>query len=141
MLKIYFAGSIRGGRADAALYGRLIAHMKTRAAVLTEHIGSPAAFPTVEQGMSDGEIYAKDIAWLQSCDLVIAECSTPSLGVGYEMAFAEKLGKPVYIFFDSRRGWLSAMLTGDSYFHIRNYSSKSELFSAVDGVLDSFSKR
>ena len=53
MKKIYFAGSIRGGRADAALYARLIAHMNERHKVLTEHIGSPSLFPTVERGMTD----------------------------------------------------------------------------------------
>lgn len=141
MLKIYFAGSIRGGRTDAALYARLIAHLKERAVVLTEHIGSPNAFPTVEKNMTDAEIYAQDIAWLESCDLVIAECSTPSLGVGYEMAYAEKIGKPVYIFHDSSRGPVSAMLTGAGYFHIAAYDSEQALFSAADAVLDSFSNR
>ena len=36
--KIYFAGSIRGGRVDAALYQRLIAYIKQTDRVLTEHI-------------------------------------------------------------------------------------------------------
>lgn len=139
MLKIYFAGSIRGGRADAALYARLIAHMKQRAAVLTEHIGAPSAFPTVEQGMTDAEIYEQDMAWLESCDLVIAECSTPSLGVGYEMAYAEKMGKPVFIFHNGSRGPLSAMLTGNHYFRVTAYTSEEELFSCVDAILDRFS--
>ena len=141
MLNVYFAGSIRGGRADAALYARLIAHIKQRANVLTEHIGAATAFPTVEVGMTDAQIYAQDIHWLEGCDLVIAECSTPSLGVGYEMAYAEKKCKPVYIFFDEARGPISAMLTGDSYFHIQVYSGEEALFSGVDAVLDSFSKR
>ena len=37
--KIYFAGSIRGGRDDAALYKRMIDYMKRTSVVLTEHIG------------------------------------------------------------------------------------------------------
>ena len=37
--KIYFAGSIRGGRDDAALYKRMIDYMKRTNVVLTEHIG------------------------------------------------------------------------------------------------------
>ena len=44
MKKIYFCGSIRGGRQDAELYFRMIAKMKERFAVLTEHIGSPELF-------------------------------------------------------------------------------------------------
>ena len=136
MKKIYFAGSIRGGRADAALYARLIAHMKQRHIVLTEHVGSPALTPTVERGMTDAEIYEKDMAWLRESDVVIAECTTPSLGVGYELAYAEAHGKPVHIFHDPARCVLSAMLTGDPYFRIHPYRSEAELLAAVDAVLE-----
>ena len=135
-MKIYFAGSIRGGRADAALYARLIAHMKARHTVLTEHIGAPSAFPTVEEGMTDGEIWAQDMAWLKASDIVIAECSTPSLGVGYELAMAQQLGKPVHIFHDARRGYLSAMLTGDPYYRIHPYESEEALLRALDKALE-----
>lgn len=37
--KVYFAGSIRGGRVDAALYKRIIDYIKQTDTVLTEHIG------------------------------------------------------------------------------------------------------
>ncbi len=39
-MKVYFAGSIRGGRSDAELYGRIISYIKKTDIVLTEHIGS-----------------------------------------------------------------------------------------------------
>ena len=135
-MKLYFAGSIRGGRADAARYARIIAHLKRRHTVLTEHVGAPSAFPTVEKGMTDHDIWAQDMAWLRESDAVIAECSTPSLGVGYELAMAQQLGKPVSIFFDVRRGWLSAMLTGDPYYRIHPYESEEALFRAVDAALE-----
>ena len=135
-MKLYFAGSIRGGRADAALYARLIARLKARHTVLTEHVGAPSAFPTVEEGMTDHEIWLQDMAWLRESDAVIAECSTPSLGVGYELAMAQQLGKPVHIFHDARRGCLSAMLTGDPYYRIHPYQSEEELFRAVDAALE-----
>ena len=135
-MKIYFAGSIRGGRADAALYARLIARIGERHRVLTEHIGAPDAFPTVEQDMTDTEIWAQDMAWLQECDAVIAECSTPSLGVGYELAMAQRLGKPVFLFFNEKRGCLSAMLTGDPYYRIFYYSDEAALLRQLDAVLD-----
>ena len=92
--KIYFAGSIRGGRVDADLYKRLIAYMQRTNIVLTEHVGS-SKLNLIEQGRSkDALIYDRDTAWLRECDLVVAECTCPSLGVGYELAYAEKLGKP-----------------------------------------------
>ena len=96
MKKVYFGGSIRGGRIDANLYKRLIEYIQRTDIVLTEHIGSPE-LNLMEQGKRDVEIYDEDTAWLRESDVVIAECSCPSLGVGYELAYAEKLGKPCHI--------------------------------------------
>ena len=39
-LKIYFCGSIQGGRQDAALYAQLIKKLQAYGEVLTEHVGS-----------------------------------------------------------------------------------------------------
>ena len=41
--RIYFCGSIRGGRDDRHLYIKLIDHLKKYGTVLTEHIGSDQA--------------------------------------------------------------------------------------------------
>lgn len=133
--KIYFAGSIRGGREDAQLYAAIISHLQKTEDVLTEHIGK-TDLDTREQGRSgDARIYEQDTAWLRECDLVIAECSNPSLGVGYEMAYAERYNKPVFIFYDRERTQLSAMLTGDEYFHIIPYEKPEEIFRQLDRIL------
>ncbi len=54
-LKIYFAGSICGGRDDQPLYVRIIEHLKTYGTVLTEQIGRPdltaAGFPFLVPGI------------------------------------------------------------------------------------------
>ena len=126
--KVYFAGSIRGGRADAELYRRMISFIMQTDDVLTEHVGDPSlSVWESADGREDCRIYAQDTAWLRECDLVIAECTAPSLGVGYELAYAEKLGKPVHIFYRKSQSELSAMLTGDPYFAIHRYESWSEL--------------
>ena len=136
MKKIYFAGSIRGGRADAALYARMIDFMKEKGhAVLTEHVGHPE-LNLLEQGKDrDGEIYAQDTGWLRESELLIAECTNPSLGVGYELAYAERFGKPCYLFYNKTRTQLSAMLTGDPYFSIFPYETEDELFAALERVI------
>ena len=38
-MKIYFAGSIRGGREEEETYLKLIEHLATYGQVLTEHVG------------------------------------------------------------------------------------------------------
>ena len=134
MKMVYFAGSIRGGRIDADLYRRIIEYIQRTAKVLTEHIGSPH-LNIIEHAKHDVEIYDQDTAWLRECDVLIAECSCPSLGVGYELAFAEKLGKPCHIFYDRTKTHLSAMLTGNPYFHIHPYGAEQEIYSIIDGIL------
>ena len=133
MKKVYFAGSIRGGRADAELYGRVIRHIQKEHIVLTEHIGDLSLSKL--EGDSDVAIYEQDTAWLREADLVIAECTTPSLGVGYELAYAEKLGKPCHILYNATRTKLSAMLAGNDYFNIYPYNKEEDIYKIIDNIL------
>ena len=127
-MKIYFAGSIRGGRQDAGKYLELIDFLSTKAEVLTEHVG---AFELGDQGentLSDHEIHRRDVEWLESCDAIIAEVTNPSLGVGYEIGIAEKLGKPVLCLFDESQPEfrLSAMLSGNGKIQVGRYHAIGE---------------
>lgn len=123
-MKIYFAGSIRGGRDDAVLYHRIIALLSEYGEVLTEHVGSDGLTPTGENTLSDRDIYARDLAWLTEADVVVAEVTIPSHGVGYEIGQAEAMGKPVLCIF--RRGSerrLSAMLAGNPELQCEAYEN------------------
>ena len=133
--KVYFAGSIRGGRVDAELYRRIIAYVNRTDTVLTEHVGSLGFTMSASDEGPDGHIYAQDTAWLRECDLVIAECTCPSLGVGYELAYAEKLGKPCHVLFRGEKAGLSAMLTGDPYFAVHTYETEEEIYPILDEIL------
>ena len=135
--KVYFAGSIRGGRVDAELYRRMIAYIQQTAVVLTEHVGH-LKLSVYEQGADrDRQIYEQDTAWLRQSEVVIAECTCPSLGVGYELAYAECRGIPCHIFYDKTKCQLSAMLTGNAYFHIHPYQDESEIYPEIDRIIGS----
>lgn len=133
-MKIYFAGSIRGGQSDTALYHEMIEHIKETDTVLTEQVGDLSRSVREGSFRDDAKIYEKDTAWLRECDMVIAECTVPSLGVGYELAYAEKQNKPVHIFYRPSKTNLSAMLKGDAYFHIHPYETKEELLAMIDEI-------
>ena len=135
MKKIYFAGSIRGGRNDAELYMRIIEYIQREHIVLTEHVGDLSLSKTEGMKNRDVAIYEQDTAWLRESDMVIAECSTPSLGVGYELAYAEKERKPVHIFYNKSRTNLSAMLTGNKYFVIHPYKDEEEIYTIIRSIL------
>ena len=122
--RIYFSASISGGRDDAPRYAALIAALSAGGRVLTEHIGSLQLSDGGEDGPADNEIYHRDIRWLQEADVVIAEVTTPSLGVGYEVARAAVMGKPVVCLFRPETGRrLSAMIRGNPAIRILEYAA------------------
>ena len=135
-MKIYFAGSIRAGRDDQHLYHQLIMGLQQYGQVLTEHVGSPDLTEWGDDGPSDRVIYDRDMAWLAEADLIVAEVTTPSLGVGYELGRAESLSKPVlclYRYNDGRR--LSAMLSGNPRMVISRYSTVPEALVQIEKFL------
>ncbi|MEI6627184.1 MAG: nucleoside 2-deoxyribosyltransferase [bacterium] len=126
-MKIYFAGSIRGGRADKELYFEIIDLLKKYGDVLTEHVGDKNLSALGEDGPSETYIYNRDLNWLSECDVIIAEVTTPSLGVGYEIGKMENI-KPILCLYreiDSKK--ISAMLTGNKNLQIKQYQNIEDI--------------
>jgi nucleoside 2-deoxyribosyltransferase len=138
-MKVYFAGSIRGGREDRQKYLDLIKFTSTLSEVLTEHIGSPSIGNDGESTLDDLTIYQRDMEWLESADALIAEVTTPSLGVGYELGVAEKLDKPILCLFDESKNnhRLSAMITGNSNLLTFRYQSLTQAKEKIKEFLSS----
>ena len=134
--KIYFAGSIRGGRSDASLYQEIIAFINETDTVLTEQVGDLSRSVLEQARDKDEQIYLQDISWLKESDLVIADCTVPSLGVGYELAYAEKYNKPVHVFYRPDETSLSAMIKGDRYYSIHPYHTKEEMKEKICKILE-----
>jgi hypothetical protein len=85
---IYFAGSIRGGRADVPLYSALIERLTSYGDVMTEHVGDYKLSGAGQSHLDDRSIHDRDLRWLRKSDVLVAEVTRPSLGVGYELATA-----------------------------------------------------
>jgi nucleoside 2-deoxyribosyltransferase len=135
-MKIYFAGSIRGGREDAALYLQIIETLKSFGEVLTEHIGDPKLTELGDDGPSDRFIHDRDLEWLQSADVLVAEVTTVSIGVGYEIGRAVESGKKVLCLFRPESGKnLSAMIAGCPNLELANYRNLEEAKLAIEEFL------
>ena len=126
-MNIYFAGSIRGGRADRELYMQIIALLGNYGTVLTEHVGYKKLTHVGEAGLSDEYIYHRDMNWLNQSDIVVAEVTTPSLGVGYELAKAEGQKKILCLFREQEGKSLSAMISGNHGMKIETYKTLSDI--------------
>ena len=140
MYVIYFAGSIRGGRDDAAIYAQIIEQLAKFGRVHTEHVGSSTLTAAGEPG-SPREIHDRDLEWLKSSDVVVAEVTTPSLGVGYEIARATQWGKPVLCLFRNGTGrTLSSMISGCQGVTVREYSAIAEAESILGDFFSSLGR-
>jgi 2'-deoxynucleoside 5'-phosphate N-hydrolase len=141
-LKIYFAGSIRGGRGDAVRYQEMIQFLATFGTVLTEHVGDPRLTEAGDDGPNDPAIHDRDMAWLRACDLVVAEVTLPSLGVGYELGWACALSKPVLALYrphsDKR---LSAMVAGSPGIMTAEYTTTQQAGKIMRGFIITFLKQ
>jgi hypothetical protein len=133
--KVYFACSIRAGRDDSEIYGNLVTVIKKYAEVLTE-IFADKTLTTSGIAKPSGEIWSNDIKWIGQADALIAEVSTPSLGVGYEIARAEKMNKPVLCLYRSSPDKkLSAMIDGSPTVTVFEYSDVATAEHAISAFL------
>ena len=126
-MKIYFAGSIRGGRQDAALYYEIVRQLQKHGEVLTEHVAD-TELGVLGQDIGNRKIHDRDLDWLKDSDYLVAEVTTSSLGVGYEIGKATEWGKPVLCLYRPEEGRsLSAMIAGCRAITVREYQSPVEL--------------
>jgi len=135
-MNIYFACSITGGRAFESVY-QAIAR-----ALLEDGHDVPTAYladsgvRALEMIVSPRQVYERDIAWIRACNALIAEVSTPSHGVGYEVAFALSLGKPVLCCYQEGQP-VSKMITGNDHPKLRlvTYQNTDEAVELVRAFL------
>jgi hypothetical protein len=134
-MKIYFAGAIRGGRQDAASYRQIIRLLKEYGDVLTDHVGheDPAR---AESDISDEAIYARDMSWLKEADVLVAEVSIPSHGVGYEIARGEILEKGILCLYRPKAAHRpSALISGNPNVQCEEYEHLGQLKSILEAFL------
>lgn len=134
-MKVYFSCSLTGGRKDEPAYQAIVDHLLSAGHdVLTAHLARPEVMQ-LEQVVEPSEVYRRDIEWIEECQALVAEVSTPSHGVGYEIAYALTRGKPVLCCY--RRGArVSKMLIGNDSPGLRVQSYEG--IEAARQVVDDF---
>ena len=138
-MKVYFAGSIRGGEPDREWFQQLIQYIKQYGQVMTEHSFD---FSYEDEIKKDDEwIYTTDMGWLRESDALIAEITAPSFGVGYEIAKAEEWGIPILMLYkETPARKPSAMLNGNKNLPMIVYNDRDEVLKAIDTFLKEISR-
>lgn len=135
-MNIYFSCSITGGRQDQQVYATIVDFLlKSGHGVPTAHLSQPDIMD-LEQVVTPLDIYQRDVAWVTGCDALIAEVSTPSHGVGYEIALANFLQKPVLCCYRSGKK-VSKMITGNPSLQqqLCSYQTAIDLLAQIEDFL------
>jgi len=132
-MNIYFSCSITGGRQDQEAYAAIVEYLLQQGhEVPTAHLSQPDIMD-LEKVVTPLDIYQRDVNWVTGCEALIAEVSTPSHGVGYEIALANYLQKPVLCCYRSGKA-ISKMISGNPspLQKVISYKSITELVAQVE---------
>lgn len=138
-MNIYFACSITGGREFESVYQVITkALVEDNHEVPTAHLAETSVV-AVEGAIAPLDVYSRDTNWIRQSDMLIAEVSVPSHGVGYEIGFALGLGKPVLALYKEGRK-ISKMISGnpDPNLCVYTYGSPEEAVALIRKFLTGF---
>ena len=138
-MKIYLACTVRGDRggvaAGRAICERLVANGHE---VLTTHLLADNV-ETAESRLTEEDVFRRDLGWLSQCDVLVAEASGSSYGVGFEVGYvlsrADHTGqKAIVLYNTARRHAISRVITGNCNPNCTTvaYSSIEELIAFID---------
>jgi 2'-deoxynucleoside 5'-phosphate N-hydrolase len=138
-MTVYLACTVRGDR-GGVLAGRAICERLQRHGheVLTTHLLSDNV-DAAEARITEHQVFRRDLEWLTLCDVLVAEASGSSYGVGFEVGYvlgrAETTGQRVILLYDTaRRDKVSRLITGNDAAACTTfgYGSIDELTAFID---------
>ena len=126
--KIFFIGSIRGGRINQPQYAGIIDTLEQYGTVFSNHVADKSLGEYGETDLEKEEIHDRELDALKNSDLVVAEVTAPSLGVGYLISQAINLNKKVIALYNGEDTLkLSAMIKGDKNVKVHLYKTPKDI--------------
>lgn len=137
-MNVFLSASIRGGRDMLSTYIEMCKHIQQSGhEVLSWHVADPQLEKT-ESLLSEEEIYIRDMQFLEKSHCMIAEVSTPSIGVGYEICTALHREIPVLCLHTPDSN-VSAMILGNKRIISKEYDSISAMKEEINSFLTTIS--
>lgn len=132
---IYCAGPIKGNKTYQQNYIQIVQIVEALGHSALSEVSSKfhSSIP-----LSAKQIYSRDVKWLDGSKLMIAEVSGPSLGVGFEIAYALFNKKiPVLAVYHESAEQVSSMVIGctDPKLQIKKYSDFDDLKNKISDFI------
>ena len=119
-MNIYFCGSMTGSQEKMEDYKELINYLKNYGNVLNEFVGEKIVEDDADK------IYLRDTSNLKKADVLIADVSIISTGVGFELGYADLLPIKSLVIYDNSIELPSALILGNPNFTVKSYNSIDE---------------
>lgn len=119
-MKIYLACTVRGDRAAIGALRQLAADLEADGhTILTRHLLNDDV-ERAEAALSERQVFERDIEWLTAADLLVADASGSSFGVGFEvgwvLANSDRTSQQVLLLYRAdRRDQISRLIVGNAH--------------------------
>jgi nucleoside 2-deoxyribosyltransferase len=140
---IYLACTVRGDRGAIAGLRSLVTALESAGhTILTKHLLDDNV-DGAEAALTERAVYDRDIEWLEACDILIADASGSSFGVGFEVGYV--LGRSdrtkqrvVLLYRADRRDQISRLIIGNAHPRCRvvPYETGVELAASVLSMIE-----
>ncbi len=142
-MQIYLACTVRGDRGTVAGLRALVKALESAGyTILTKHLLDDNV-DGAESALTERAVYERDIAWLEACDILIADASGSSFGVGFEVGYvlgrSDRTDQRVILLYRAdRRDQISRLIVGNAHPRCRvvAYATGAELEAAVLPITD-----
>lgn len=135
-MKIYISGSIYGGTQKIETYKILIKELEKYGEVMNKQVADENTIAN-EAYQKDEDIFCDLEKKLYDADIIFAEVSIPSLGVGYELGFADKIGKKIIAIYDCNYvEKVSTMIRGNKRIKLIPYKDIKEITDKMGEIID-----
>jgi hypothetical protein len=130
-MKIYFGFTVAGDRSGLETARTIVALLESMGhEVLTRHLVADNAWE-LDRALGPQAVYERDMRWLAECDLLIAEVSGSSFGIGYEIGYLLAGGnRRAILFYRAEAGHrISLLIRGNTHprCSVLEYSAVSEV--------------
>ena len=134
-MNIYFSGSIYGGRQKLDTYKKLIKELAKFGTILDEEVADDNVL-VKEANLSDNDVFESLVNRIKRADLIFAEITFPSLGVGYELGYADSQDKRIICVYDKNiTPKVTTMLRGNKKLKIIPYTDIDEIINNLENIL------
>ena len=141
-MNIYLACTVRGDRSAVTALRGLVASLEAAGhVVLTKHLLDDNV-ESAESQLTERQVYERDITWLEACDVLIADASGSSFGVGFEVGYvlarSDRTHQRVLLLYSAgREHAVSRLIAGNAHprCEVQKYENPEDLVSRVSQSL------